>query len=67
MIIDLGAVLDVERSRDCVGSCPCLWMINCKTYKDLRAWENASKLILSKLGVRQSSASRKSKREWSVQ
>ena len=51
MIIDLGAVLDVERSIDCVGSCPCLWMINCKTYKELGAWENASKLILSKLGV----------------
>ena len=51
MIIDLDVVLVVERSIDCVGSCPCLWMINCKTYNDVRAWENASKLILSKLGV----------------
>ena len=51
MIIDMGAVLDVERSIDCIGSCPFLWTINCMTYKDLAAWENASKLILSKLGI----------------
>ena len=26
MITDFGTVLDIERSVDCVGSCPYMWM-----------------------------------------
>ena len=37
--------LDIERLIDAVRNLPCLWQVSCKVYKNLKARENAWKIV----------------------
>ena len=39
------SVMEEEKLVDAVRSFPCLWQVSCRSYKDIRAKENAWKQV----------------------